>query len=65
MYAAIKESLAGFDSLPNDSPKVFLYTGNKLNEGPAQGMLTLGLGKVATAQIIELASGAYAKKGYR
>lgn len=65
VYAAIKESLAGFDKLPASTPKAFFYTGNILNEGPRPGLLTLGVGKVASAQIIELADGAYWKKGYR
>jgi hypothetical protein len=68
LYAAIKESLAGFENLPassGGSNKAFLYTGNILNTKPAPALLTLGVGKVASAQIVELAAGAYGgNKGY-
>lgn len=65
----MKESLAGFNKLPvspgGDSKKTFLYTGNILNTGPMPALLTLGVGKVASAQVIKLAAGAYGKeKGY-
>ncbi|GAB7332756.1 hypothetical protein MBLNU13_g04493t1 [Cladosporium sp. NU13] len=65
LYAAIKESLAGFDALPASSPKAFVYTGNILNVKPQPAFTTLGVGKTASAHIIELASGAYAQKGYK
>lgn len=65
LYAAVKESLAGFDRLPSSGHKTFLYTGNILNTRPMPGLLTLGVGKVASAQIIELAAGAYGAKGYK
>jgi hypothetical protein len=66
LYAAIKESLASFDALPEESvSKAFLYTGNSLNVSPQAALMTLGVGKTASAHIIELASGAYSKKGYR
>jgi hypothetical protein len=66
LYAAIKEALAGFDVLPASSGnKAFFYTGNILNTGPMPALLTLGAGKVASAQIIELAAGVYGReKGY-
>jgi hypothetical protein len=66
LYAAIKESVASFETLPASSgKKAFLYTGNILNTGPMPTLLTLGVGKVASAQIVELAAGAYGReKGY-
>jgi hypothetical protein len=68
LYAAVKEALAGFEKLPvslgGDNKKTFLYTGNILNTGPMPALLTLGVGKVASAQIIELAAGAYGEKEY-
>lgn len=65
LYVAVKEALVSFDALPSTAAKAFLYTGNKLNEGPAPALLTLGVGKVSSAQIIELASTVYGKKGYK
>lgn len=65
LYAAIKESLAGFDALPNTSSKAFMYTGNILNVKPSPALTTLGVGKTASAHIIEVADSAYGKKGYR
>jgi NAD(P)-dependent dehydrogenase (short-subunit alcohol dehydrogenase family) len=64
LYAAIKESLVSFDALPDSSPKTFLYTGNILNVKPQPAFTTLGVGKTASAHIIELAAGAYGEKGY-
>jgi hypothetical protein len=64
LYAAIKESLVSFDSLPA-AAKAFLYTGNSLNVTPQAALTTLGVGKTASAHVIELASGAYGKKGYK
>jgi hypothetical protein len=65
LYAAIKESLSSFDILPESSPKTFLYTGNILNVKPQPAFTTLGVGKTASAHIVELAAGAYGGKGYR
>jgi NAD(P)-dependent dehydrogenase (short-subunit alcohol dehydrogenase family) len=65
LYAAIKESLASFDALPDSAPQTFLYTGNILNVKPQPAFTTLGVGKTASAHIIELASGAYGEKGYK
>jgi hypothetical protein len=65
LYAAVKEALAGFDKLPSSDSKTFLYTGNILNVSPAPMFTTLGVGKTASAFIIEVASGAYSRKGYK
>jgi len=65
LYAAIKESLASFDALSDLAPKTFLYTGNILNVKPQPAFTTLGVGKTASAHIIELASVAYGEKGYK
>lgn len=64
LYAAVKESLASFDALPSSTPKTFAYTGNILNVSPSPAFTTLGVGKTASAHVIELVSGAYGKKGY-
>lgn len=64
LYAAIKESLASFDALPSSTAKAFAYTGNILNVRPSPAFTTLGVGKTASAHIIELVSGVYGDKGY-
>jgi NAD(P)-dependent dehydrogenase (short-subunit alcohol dehydrogenase family) len=65
LYATIKESLSSFESLPNSAPGTFLYTGNSLNVKPQPAFTTLGVGKTASAHVVELASGAYGGKGYK
>lgn len=65
LYAAIKESVAGFDKLDSSVPKAFLYTGNILNTKTMPGLLTLGVGKSASAHVVELADSVYRKKGYK
>lgn len=65
LYAAAKESLASFDKIPSSVSKTFFYTGNSLNVTPQPALMTLGVGKTASAHIIDLASGAYGKKGYQ
>jgi hypothetical protein len=65
LYATVKEALAGFDKLPSSDSKTFLYTGNILNVAPSPMFTTLGVGKTASAYIIEVASGSYSRKGYK
>lgn len=65
LYATIKESLSSFETLPSSTPKTFIYTGNSLNVSPQPAFTTLGVGKTASAHIVELASGAYGEKGYK
>lgn len=67
-YAAVKEALASFKTLPSSAPKTFFYTGNLLNKGPQprfQGLLTLGVGKAASAYLIESVALAHAKDGIK
>ncbi|TKA82579.1 hypothetical protein B0A55_01184 [Friedmanniomyces simplex] len=64
-YAAIKEALASFESLPSSAPKAFFFTGNCLNQVPMLGLQTAGVGKSATAHMIQTASLAYADKGMK
>ena len=68
-YAALKEALASFQTLPDSAAKTFFYTGNKLNvPGVVMPQLfTLGVGKAATSHIIEsaVATQAYTDKGYK
>jgi hypothetical protein len=64
-YAAAKYAVDGFDKLPESTLKSFIYTGNMLNVSPMPMLLTLGVGKAASAHIVESGASAYASKGYR
>ena len=69
VYAAGKEAVAGFDTLPEDAIKTFIYTGNGLNVNPRPpgftGLLSLGVGKAGGAHLIHAWSTAYLEKGYK
>ncbi|KAK1064630.1 hypothetical protein LTR33_012022 [Friedmanniomyces endolithicus] len=52
-YAAAKCTIQGFESLPEDVNKVFIYTGNNGNTAIIPGFLTLGMGKSAAWYIIQ------------
>lgn len=69
VFAAAKEAVNGWKELGSKGGnKTFFYTGNMLNLGAVDGFLgflTLGVGKSATAHLIQNASLAYKKDGYR
>ena len=66
---ASKCAVEGFDTLPSEpaSPKVFIFTGNKLNVMPLPQVLVFGMGKTAVAHMTENLHGVkeYKDKGYR
>ncbi|KIW53723.1 hypothetical protein PV05_09269 [Exophiala xenobiotica] len=64
-YAAAHEAMISFQALPSTVPKTFIYTGNILNEGPIPGSLTLGVGKIASAHMIELGDNLYRSRNIR
>lgn len=66
-YVAAQQAIAGFETLPKEVKKSFIYTGNILNVSivPVPLMLNLGMGKAASAFWIGLADAAYAGKGFR
>ena len=66
-YVAAQEAVAAWATLPQETKKSFIYTGNVMNEAivPMPPMLTLGVGKSASAFWIGLADALYAAKGYR
>lgn len=63
-YAAAKHAVDGFDKLPKSTLKSFIFTGNILNISPIPRLLALGVGKSASAHVIESAARAYAEKRY-
>ncbi|CAO2657712.1 Nn.00g038380.m01.CDS01 [Neocucurbitaria sp. VM-36] len=66
-YVAAQQAVKGWETLPNDIKKTFIYTGNILNTliMPAPMMLNLGMGKSASAFWVGLADATYAARGYR
>jgi NAD(P)-dependent dehydrogenase (short-subunit alcohol dehydrogenase family) len=66
-YVAAQEAVKGFETLAKDTKKTFIYTGNMLNTAilPVPGVLTLGVGKSASAYWIGTADALYVERGYR
>lgn len=66
-YVAAQQAVAGWATLPEGVKKTFIYTGNILNGFvvPMPMILTLGIGKSASAFWVGMADGTYADKGFR
>ena len=61
----MREAVTGFERLPSSAPRIFLYTGNALNEMNSPGFLTLGLGKTASLYLLESVAQIYGAKGFK
>ena len=64
-FAAAQQAASAFAQLPQSASKTFIYTGNFLNTTTMAFLMDLGVGKSATAHIIECAAGAYKDKGFK
>jgi NAD(P)-dependent dehydrogenase (short-subunit alcohol dehydrogenase family) len=64
-YVAAQQAALGFAQLPHSASKTFIYTGNILNTKTIPVFLDLGVGKTATAYIIESASICYSDRGFK
>ena len=64
-FVAAQEAVSAFKQLPDSASKTFIYTGNKLNTTTMAPLLDLGVGKSATAHIIQSAAAAYAERGFK
>lgn len=64
-FVAAQQAAAGFAQLPASASKTFIYTGNILNTAIIPQLLDLGVGKAATAHIIQSAAAAYKSHGYK
>lgn len=62
-YAAAREAVDGFEKTGPGS--TFIMTGNKLNTMALPRVLCFGMGKSATAHMIQHASVSYKNKGYK
>jgi NAD(P)-dependent dehydrogenase (short-subunit alcohol dehydrogenase family) len=61
-FVAAREALSGFKRLGHGN---FFYTGNFLVWNPIPKLLTLGLGKTASAHFIQIADEVWRGKGFR
>lgn len=66
-YVAAQQAVSGWKTLPKETKKTFVYTGNITNVSivPMPLMLDLGMGKSASAFWIGLADKMYSGQGFR
>lgn len=66
-YVAAQQAVSAWETLPKETKKTFIYTGNFLNVviPPVPVFLTLGIGKSASAFWVGLADATYANRGFR
>ena len=66
-YAAAQQAVSKWESLPKDTKKTFIYTGNITNTTviPVPLFLDLGVGKSDSAYLVGVADATYSAKGYR
>ncbi len=64
-FVAAQQAVLAFEQLPDSASRTFIYTGNITNVTPLAPLLDLGVGKSATAHIIQSAAAAYKDKGYK
>lgn len=65
VFVAAQQAVLGFKQLPPTASKTFIFTGNILNVTTIASLLNSGVGKSATAHIIQSASIAYKDQGYK
>ncbi|KAL4778428.1 putative short-chain dehydrogenase [Aspergillus varians] len=64
-FVAAQQAAIGFAELPDSASKTFIYTGNILNTAIIPPLLSLGVGKSATAHVIQSAAAAYDDRGFK
>ena len=64
-FVAAQQAILGFEHLPEDASKTFIYTGNFLNTTTMAPLMALGVGKSATAHIVQHAASAYKDRGLK
>jgi hypothetical protein len=64
-YTAAQSAVSGFETLPSDAIKTFIYTGNRLNIEPMLVIFDMGAGKTATAHLIQSLTMTPKLKDYR
>jgi NAD(P)-dependent dehydrogenase (short-subunit alcohol dehydrogenase family) len=66
-YVAAQQAVSGWETLPKETKKTFIYTGNILNVAvlPVPLMVDLGVGKSASAFWLGVADATNSAKGFR
>lgn len=64
-YIAAKLAVKSFALLPPESPRTFIYTGNKLPLMTVQPLLAQGVGKAGAAHLIHYLAEEYKDQGYK
>ncbi|KAJ5118106.1 hypothetical protein N7448_004247 [Penicillium atrosanguineum] len=64
-YIAAKLAVKSFTLLPRQSPRTFIYTGNKLPLMIVQPLLAQGVGKAGAAHLIHYLAEEYKDQGYK
>ncbi|KAE9375391.1 putative short-chain dehydrogenase [Stipitochalara longipes BDJ] len=64
-FVAAQQAVLAFEQLPEFASKTFIYTGNITNEISLPRLFDSGVGKSATAHIIQSAAAAYKDKGFK
>ena len=66
-YVAAQQAVKGWKTLPGETKKTFIYTGNILNVSiiPMPMVLDLGMGKSASAFWVGVADGTHSGQNYR
>ncbi|KAK4078365.1 uncharacterized protein Triagg1_3381 [Trichoderma aggressivum f. europaeum] len=64
-YAAAQQAVKGFAQLPSDASKTFIYTSNKLHIMTLEPLISMGMGKSASAHMIHYLSEVYRSSGYK
>lgn len=66
-YVAAQQAVDGWETLPKETKKTFIYTGNIMNVSivPMPLMLDLGMGKSASAFWVGVADTTFSTKGFR
>ncbi|KAF3069993.1 hypothetical protein CFAM422_006740 [Trichoderma lentiforme] len=64
-YAAAQQAIKDFAELPSDASKTFIYTSNKLHIMTLEPLISMGMGKSASAHMIHYLSEVYRSSGYK
>ncbi|OQV10143.1 hypothetical protein CLAIMM_14183 [Cladophialophora immunda] len=63
--AAAQEAATSFEALGEAAARTFIFTGNITNLRPIPALLSQGMGKSATAHLVQIAASVYAGRGYK
>ncbi|KAH7356985.1 hypothetical protein BKA65DRAFT_580230 [Rhexocercosporidium sp. MPI-PUGE-AT-0058] len=64
-FVAAQQAVLAFTELPDSASRTFIYTGNILNTNIIPPLLSLGVGKSASAHIIQSAANVYKDRGFK